>query len=120
VVYGTWGPSQYQGSIAGLNMLGITTEFGGIPRSNTLKVLGVDLFSIGQTSPEDASFQTVDDEADGRYMAFVFRENRMVGAILLGETRLATRVKKAIEDREDFSGELQKRVTVKDLTEYLL
>jgi nitrite reductase (NADH) large subunit len=120
VVYGTWGPSQYQGSIAGSNMLGIATEFGGIPRSNTLKVLGVDLFSIGQTTPEDASFQTVDDEADGRYTAFIFRENRLVGAVLLGDTRLAARVKRAIENREDFSGVLQKRVAVRDLAEYLL
>ena len=63
-VYGIWGPSQYQGSIAGMNMAGGCVEFGGIPRSNTLKVLGLDLFSIGQINPEDASFRTF-DQADG-------------------------------------------------------
>ena len=30
-VYGIWGPSQYQGSIAGMNMAGGSVEFGGVP-----------------------------------------------------------------------------------------
>ncbi len=119
MIYWAWGPSQYQGGIAGLNMLGIATKFGDIPRSNTLKVLGVDLFTIGQTTAEDASFQTIDQQHDGHYTDFVFRDNRMVGAILLGDTQLATRVKRAIEDCEDFSGELQKRPTAEHLAKFL-
>ena len=85
-VYGIWGPSQYQGSIAGLNLAGGSVEFGGVPRSNTLKVLGLDLFSIGRINAEDASFQAVEQEADGRYFRFVFQDNRLVGAVLLGDT----------------------------------
>lgn len=119
VIYGTWGPSQYQGSIAGMNMLGNATEFGGIPRSNTLKVLGVDLFSIGQTTAEDASFEVIGQQRGGHYTGFVFRDNLLVGAILLGDSRLSTRVKKAIEEREDFSGVLQKHPTAEHLTEHL-
>ncbi|HUT89154.1 MAG TPA: FAD-dependent oxidoreductase [Thermoguttaceae bacterium] len=107
VIYGIWGPSQHQGSIAGLNMVGIRTEFGGIPRSNTLKVLGVDLFSIGRITAEDGSFEAIDRHRDGRYSRFVFHDNYLVGAILLGDTTLTARVKSAIERREDFSRELQ-------------
>jgi nitrite reductase (NADH) large subunit len=102
-VYGIWGPSQYQGSIAGMNMAGGCVEFGGVPRSNTLKVLGLDLFSVGQFNPQDASFRAFDEEADGRYFRFVFRENRLVGAVLLGDTRLASTVKKAVESDTDYS-----------------
>ena len=102
-VYGIWGPSQYQGSIAGMNMTGAGVEFGGIPRSNTLKVLGLDLFSIGQVNPGDASFRTFDHEADGRYFRFVFRDSRLVGAVLLGDTKLTAQVKKAVESGADFS-----------------
>ena len=86
-VYGIWGPAQYQGSIAGLNLAGGGVEFGGVPPSNTLKVLGLDLFSIGQIDAEDASFHAIDEEADGRYFRFVFRDNRLVGAVLLGDAR---------------------------------
>jgi hypothetical protein len=39
--------------------------------------------------------------------------------MLLGDTRLAARVKKAIEHREDFSKNLQKRSTAEHLTEDL-
>jgi nitrite reductase (NADH) large subunit len=102
-IYGIWGPAQYQGSIAGLNMAGGRVEFGGIPPSNTLKVLGLDLFSIGQINPEDASFRTFDQEADGRYFRFVFYDNRLVGAVLLGDTQLTAAVKKAVESRSDLS-----------------
>ena len=107
-VYGVWGPSQYQGSIAGMNMAGGSVEFGGVPRSNTLKVLGLDLFSIGQFNPQDASFRTFDQEADGRYFRFIFRDNRLVGAVLLGDTTLASTVKKAVESGTDCSELLAK------------
>ena len=116
-VYGIWGPSQYQGSIAGLNMAGGCVEFGGIPRSNTLKVLGLDLFSIGQVNPEDASFRTFDQEADGRYFRFVFRDNRLAGAVLLGDTKLTATVKKAVESRSDFSELLGKCPSASEVIE---
>ena len=103
-VYGIWGPSQYQGGIAGMNMAGGSVEFGGVPRSNTLKVLGLDLFSIGQFNPQDASSHTFDQEADGQYFRFVFRDNRLVGAVLLGDTKLAATLKRTVESGADCSG----------------
>ena len=118
-VYGIWGPSQYQGSIAAMNMAGGCVEFGGIPRSNTLKVLGLDLFSIGQINPEDASFRTFDHEADGCYFRFVFRDNRLVGAVLLGDTKLTATVKKAVESGADFSELLARCPTAPEVIEAL-
>ena len=116
-LYGIWGPSQFQGSIAGMNIAGGRVEFGGIPRSNTLKVLGLDLFSIGQVNPEDATFRTFDQEADGRYFRFVFRDNRLVGSVLLGDTRKTAAVKKAVESKYDFSELLEKQRTIRQILE---
>jgi nitrite reductase (NADH) large subunit len=116
-VYGIWGPSQYQGSIAAMNMAGGAAEFGGIPRSNTLKVLGLDLFSIGQINPEDASFRTFDHEADEHYFRFIFRDNRLVGAILLGDTKRTAAVKQAVESGADFSALLAKCPTPPEVIE---
>jgi nitrite reductase (NADH) large subunit len=115
VMYGIWGPAQYQGTIAGMNMLGIRTEFAGIPPSHTLKVLGLDLFSIGQIAEERAASHAVDQEIDGRYVHFAFRDSRLIGAILLEKTELAARVKKAVEDQEDFSALLSKRPDAQDV-----
>lgn len=119
VMYGTWGPSQFQGAIAGMNVAGNPSEFAGIPRSNMLKVLGYDLFSIGQILTEDASYEIFDAEIDGKYFYFVFRDNHMMGAILLGDTTLSSVVKHIVEKREDCSTILQKRPDTKDILTYL-
>ncbi len=116
VLYGLWSAAQYQGTIAGMNAAGARVEFGGIPRSNTLKVLGLDLVSIGTFEPADGSFQVVEQETDGCYVRFVFRDHRLVGAILLGDTRLAGALKPAIEGRQDFSALLQHRPTAGEIS----
>jgi nitrite reductase (NADH) large subunit len=102
-LYGTWAASQYQGAIAGLNALGGRTTFGGLPRSNTVKAVGLDLTSIGRFQPEDGGDLLVEEPLPDSYLAFVFRDNRMVGALLVGRAELAANAKRAIESRADFS-----------------
>lgn len=99
VLYGTWGPSQFQGTIAGMNVAGEQVEFAGIPRANSLKVLGYELFSIGQTQPLDGSYQAIEESAGKHYFYFLFRDSLLVGAILLGDTRLSATVKQLIEKK---------------------
>ena len=119
VVYGTWAPAQYQGSIAGMNALGAHVEFGGIPRSNALKVLQVELFSIGQVEPEDASFDTIEQEENSGYVRFVFRDSHLVGSILLGDAMMAPQVKRAIENHVDFSLLLRSHPTAADAVRFI-
>ena len=119
VLYGTWGPAQYQGGIAGMNAVGLGVEFGGVPRSNTLKVLGMDLLSMGRIQGEDASFRVVEDERDGRYLRFVFWDGRLVGAILLGDTSISGALRKAVEGKADFSGLLERAPAAQDVVEHL-
>jgi nitrite reductase (NADH) large subunit len=119
VVYGVWGPSQHQGSIAGMNAVGLGAEFGGIPRSNTLKVLGVELFSIGTVVPEDASFRAVDRETDGGFDRFVFRDTHLVGAVLLGDASASAAVKHAVEAKTDCSELLRGEPNAEDVLEFL-
>jgi nitrite reductase (NADH) large subunit len=107
IVYGTWPPSMGQGAIAGMNALaprGQAVEFAGAPRSNTLKVLGIEMFSAGQTSPQQPGDRAIETKKDGQYACFVFRADRMVGSILLGDTFLATKVKKVVESSQDCAG----------------
>jgi nitrite reductase (NADH) large subunit len=118
VLYGTWGPAQYQGSIAGMNAVGQAAEFGGMPRSNTLKVLGLGLLSIGLFQAEDASTRVIEGEHGGRFMRFVFRDARMVGAALLGDTSISGPLKKAIEGRTDASGLLAREPAAQDVFDH--
>ena len=118
-LYGIWPASRAQGNIAGMNAAGLNAEFGGIPRSNTLKVLGLDLFSIGMVQPEDASFEVFDEGTDERYLRFVFRDSHLVGAILLGDTSATAAVKKAVESKADFSGLLRRRPNAAEVLDRL-
>jgi nitrite reductase (NADH) large subunit len=99
VSYGAWAPAQFQGVIAGLNATGKKTEFAGIPRSNTLKVLDLELFSIGQVHPKDGSYQIFELAKFGRYHYFMFHDGQLVGAILLGDMKLAAAIKSMIEKK---------------------
>jgi nitrite reductase (NADH) large subunit len=119
VLYGNWFVAQYQGNIAGRNAAGAAIDFGGVPRCHTLKVLGLDVFSIGQFLPLDGSYRTVAEEGDGTYASFVFRDSRLVGAILVGSSALASRLKQAIEAGTDFSALLAGAPTAADVAERL-
>jgi nitrite reductase (NADH) large subunit len=102
-LYGLWNVAQYQGMMAGCNAAGRVSTFGGIPRSNTLKVVGLHLTSIGVFEPEpgrDVVQQAAD--ADG-FVHLVFRDGLLSGAILIGERVQAAAVHKAIETKRDFS-----------------
>ena len=104
VLYGTWAASQYQGTIAGMNAAELSVVYGGQPRSNTLKVLGLDLLSIGTFDPVDGSYLVVEEKSEDRYVRFVLHDGRLVGAILLGDLSQGAAVKAAIEQRLDYSG----------------
>jgi len=114
-VSGLWNAAQFQGNIAGMNAAGENMEFGGIPRSNTIKVLGVDLLSIGKFEAEDGSDIVIEDRLDGQYCRFVFRDSYLVGAILYGNTGVGAGVKKAIENKKDFSGVLAENPSASDV-----
>ncbi len=103
VLYGLWNASMYQGAIAGMNAAGTKSVFGGIPRSNTIKVLGIDLFSIGTIEPCDGSCTVMEKDTDEHYTLLLFRDGHLEGAILYGDTSKSSVVKKAIEEKTDFS-----------------
>jgi len=119
VVAGLWGPAQYQGTIAGMNAVGKGADYGGIPQATTMKVVGFPLFSVGEVKAEDASYRDLDHEGEGTYCRFLFRDNRLAGAILLGDTSLAAPAKKAVEARTDLSGLLAKRPSAPNVAEHL-
>ena len=119
VLYGNWFVAQYQGHIAGMNAAGMNVEFGGVPRSHTLKVVGLDTFSIGQFTPLDGSYTVAAAEEAGGYRSFVFHDGQLVGANLAGDIGLASVLKKAIESKSDFSGLLARQATAAGIAAHL-
>jgi nitrite reductase (NADH) large subunit len=102
-VYGLWEPAQYQGNIAGMNAAGVPTEFGGIARMTTLKVLGMKMFSLGTINPKDGSYTEISTTEDDTYRCYLFRDNRLAGAILVGDTSLASTAARLLREKTDCS-----------------
>ena len=100
-------PALDQARIAAKKILGQeTVDYKGTIPSNTLKVAGLDLTSIGivrsQHEPPDPGFEEIRAVApDGKiYKKFVIKDGKMIGAILLGTKKEAVKVTKIIKDGE--------------------
>ncbi len=117
IAYGLWSIAMYQGTIAGKNILGKKMQFGSVPRSNVVKVLGIDLFSIGKFMSEDGSYKEISKKDGQSYFHFVLHDNKIVGSIIMGNKELAVKVKKAVEKEIPVPMHLIK--TVEDLLEKL-
>jgi nitrite reductase (NADH) large subunit len=118
-LYGLWDPARHQGAIAGMNAAGVVTEFGGIPRANTLKVLGVGLFSVGMVQAADDGVVEVAEERDGGYCRFLLQDGRMAGAIFVGDTKLAAAATKAVKTGMNFPAAPGVPPTVDTVKEWL-
>ena len=96
-LYGIWPASYAQGLVAGANAVGGSLEFPGIPMTNRIKVLDVDLFSIGQIQAIDASTRLHEVQADGGYRGLACHDGQVVGAALYGDMQLMGPLREAVE-----------------------
>ena len=91
------------------------SPFLGIPRTSTLKVLGLDVISIGRFEAQDGSWVAIDGEDDEHYRHFVFHDGIMVGAILIGDGALGPATRKAIESKQSFATLLRRSASSDDV-----
>ena len=110
----------YQGKIAGMNAAGLPTEFGGIPRSHLLKVLGKPMLSIGIVSASDGSYHRIEDHPPKGYRMFMFRDGALVGCLLIGNLKLMKAVRKTIQSRTLLHELLDEKPTAQDIADFLL
>lgn len=97
ITYGLWNIAQYQGKIAALNLLGNKVPFGGVPSSNALKVLDIDLFSIGDINLPDASYIGLERSDEDSYLYMIVRDQQLVGSIAIGYKNVTHRIKHLVE-----------------------
>ena len=104
-IYGLWTASTEQGTIAGNNIAGVDTIYSGTTPSTTLKIVGIDLTSIGVVNPEGEGFKELirEDGSNEVYKKLVIKDGKIVGAILLGDTKDVRAVSKLIKNNVDVS-----------------
>lgn len=102
-IYGIWPASQSQGYVAGVNMAGGDESYRGTIPSNTLKVAGIHLTSIGDILPEDKSIEQIKLENPNKYIykKLIIKEERLVGAIFLGDTKNVYEICQLLEKKVD-------------------
>jgi nitrite reductase (NADH) large subunit len=97
-VYGIWPAAQRQGETAGVNMSGGNVLYEGTVVSNTLKVVGIDLTASGNIDAEGKLESVVkSDRERSIYRKVTFKEDKIVGCILLGNIKGNSEILNAIE-----------------------
>jgi nitrite reductase (NADH) large subunit len=111
-IYGIIPATFNQARIAAFNINGQQREYTGTVPSNTLKVVGLDLTSIGTVNPEEGTCEEYRKEIrkKGIYKKIVFQNGRVIGAIWMGTK----------DNVNDISRIILQRVNVEKWKELLL
>lgn len=111
VVYGIIPAATEQAQVAAANMVteGSATYSGTIP-ATTLKIVGIDLASLGEATATGEEFVVLRevDMAGGVYRRLTLRDGKIVGAILLGDTRNVQPLKQLIGEGRDVSAYVER------------
>jgi nitrite reductase (NADH) large subunit len=106
-IYGLVNPALEQARIAAQNMAGgQTAVYRGTIPSATLKLLGMELTSLGEATAEGEPLVVLRDldESAGRYRKLVLRDGILVGAILLNDASSVLPVRQLMASRRNVSG----------------
>lgn len=116
-LFGLWPTAMEMGSVAGANAVGGAETFKPTVQPVFLKVVNVDLCSVGKiTAVGPTERELVHTENGGAtYQKVVFDEGRVVGAILMGDTQALSSVHRAIEHGRDLSSLIAASASVKEL-----
>lgn len=116
-IYGLWTVAMAQGRNAGLNAAGIRTKYKEVIPSSTLKITGVDVFSSGDISGEKSTSYSYKD--GNIYYKLFIKDNKLVGAILIGDISSSTKIKKAIDSGYNLKEILDSSKDAKSILEKL-
>ncbi|MGQ9721186.1 MAG: NAD(P)/FAD-dependent oxidoreductase [Candidatus Jordarchaeum sp.] len=88
-VYGIIPATTEQAQIAAANMIGKESTYNGTVAMNSLKVVGIDLTSIGLVNPETEEYEQIRkiDADKCQYKKIVVKDDKVVGSIIIGERK---------------------------------
>ncbi|MDG5817024.1 FAD-dependent oxidoreductase [Chitinispirillales bacterium ANBcel5] len=99
-IYGIWPAANEQASVVAKNIAGMKQVYKGTVMSTKLKVAGINLVSIGEVSEENGAVgQSSGDGSD--FKKLFFRDDKLTGAILIGDTKAFTSYQRAILEGAD-------------------
>ena len=104
-VHGLWPAAVEQAEVAACGALGEEKAYRGSVPVTILKVVGIELTSMGRFMTEPGDEEIVfEDEQSGRYRKLVIADGKIAGAILLGSAAEASPVVTAVKRGYDVRG----------------
>ena len=102
-VYGIIPASFDQARAAAFNMLGMEKRYEGTVPSNTLKIVGVFVTSVGLVNPEGPGYEMIakEDVAAGIYRKLVLKDGVLEGAIWMGTKKGAADIARLTASRKN-------------------
>ena len=98
MVYGNWPASQEMGTVAGKNAVGDSSKFQNFVSSIVFNALNVELFTAGTINePNTVHFEMKDNDKN-IYKKLFFKDDKLIGGILLGDTSKAIQIVSGIQD----------------------
>ncbi|NMO95843.1 nitrite reductase large subunit NirB [Paenibacillus lemnae] len=106
IAYGLVAPLYEQGDVLAKRLAEVETiGYAGSVTSTKLKVSGVDVFSAGHFGdPEGSRSLRYQDELDGIYKKIVMKDNKLIGAVLFGDTSDGSRLFSIMKSGESIQG----------------
>ncbi|WP_196140885.1 FAD-dependent oxidoreductase [Aliikangiella sp. G2MR2-5] len=101
---GLWPVAVDQGRVAALNALGGDYSYHDKPVATGLKVVGVELTSMGEFSGLESD-TIIAQKAGDKYRKLVIRDRRVIGCILLGYSEYSSKVVARINSGEELEAE---------------
>ena len=97
--YGIWPAAMQMGKIAAANVLGDNKEFEGFIPATILKGLEIGVYSAGDIEDKEGrTYEIVEDSND--YKKLVFENDILVGGLLIGETKLSSKIYSALTQKK--------------------
>jgi nitrite reductase (NADH) large subunit len=99
-VPGLWGIAINQGKVAGYNICSKDTVYNYITPVTTLNAFGLSLFSMGIVDESKSTYIILEDKSDENIYNKVFiNNNKIIGAIVVGNIKSSPALKSAIEKK---------------------
>lgn len=102
-VYGIIPASFDQARLAASNIIGEQRKYRGTVPSNTLKIVGLYVTSVGLVNPEGGEFEEIQKEnkEEGIYKKIVLQNGNLVGAIWMGTKKGVTEISRAVTEKQN-------------------
>lgn len=115
-IVGLWNIAIEQGKIAGYNIVGKQAVYTGVVPVTILNAFNIALFSMGEVDEKQCDDTITEENGDSlSYKRLFIRDNKIIGAIVIGDNKYSTLLKNAIEKKIVFSNIDLLNVGVNDL-----